>query len=381
MEDVRQDAARRLMLGFAVSSGLDDNRPPRRYLWTDAHAVCNFIALADVTGDDTFRRLAVTLVDQVHNVLGRHREDDVRSGWISGLGEDEGRRHPTRGGLRIGKPLPERGRNEPHDPRAEWDQDGQYYHYLTKWMHALRQMACWTGDHRYLEWARELALAAYDGFCATSGPLRLHWKMSIDLSYPLVPSSGLHDPLDGLVTALTLRADDPEDPGLDELIGGLTALCRGRSWETDDPLGIGGLLFDAARLAQLRDRQRSDAMLELEGSLLHSADTGLAAFTSSASLRQPAAYRLAFRELGLSIGLQAVALSDRSNPPTSIRPLVERLQTYRKLGISIERFWFDPANQATDTWRDHQDINDVMLATSLVPAGMLALGAAPPVHR
>jgi hypothetical protein len=47
--------------------------------------------------------------------------------------------HPTRGGLRIGKQLPERRPGEPYDPQVEWDRDGQYFHYLTKWMHALDQ--------------------------------------------------------------------------------------------------------------------------------------------------------------------------------------------------------------------------------------------------
>ena len=28
-------------------------------------------------------------------------------------------------------------------------------------------------------------------------------------------------------------------------------ICRGKNWGTDDPLGIGGLLFDACRVAQL----------------------------------------------------------------------------------------------------------------------------------
>jgi len=46
-------------------------------------------------------------------VLGRHRDDDTRSGWISGLDDEKGKQHPTFGGLRIGKPLNERKPNEP----------------------------------------------------------------------------------------------------------------------------------------------------------------------------------------------------------------------------------------------------------------------------
>jgi len=309
----------------------------------------------------------------VHEVLGRHRGDDGRSGWISGLDEAEGRQHPTSGGLRIGKPLPERRRDAPPDPRAEWDQDGQYYHYLTKWMHALRQVAGATGNRTYLLWARELAVAANAGFRARSGPARLFWKMSIDLSYPLVPSSGLHDPLDGLVTALTLRAGGGADDALEPVVTDLSALCRGRSWTTDDPLGIGGLLFDACRLAQLPAEQRDAVDTDLLTAVLDASDIGLDAFARSSTLAQPAAYRLAFRELGLSIGLQAPALLDPSTLAIPARAVVETLLGQRKLGIAIERYWSDPRSHEPATWQDHRDINTVMLATSLVPSGFLVL--------
>jgi hypothetical protein len=63
-----------------------------------------------------------------------------------GLSEEEGHAHPTRGGLRIGKPLAERSPDEPIDERREWDRNGQYFHYLTKWMHALDQVARSTGQ-------------------------------------------------------------------------------------------------------------------------------------------------------------------------------------------------------------------------------------------
>ena len=78
------------MRGFAERTGLTSDRPERRYLWTDAFAVCNFLDLARRTGDRSHADLALRLVDRVHHVLGRHRADDARTGWISGLGEREG---------------------------------------------------------------------------------------------------------------------------------------------------------------------------------------------------------------------------------------------------------------------------------------------------
>src|SRR5512141_2256506 len=113
------------MLDFAKRTGLDPvGERPRRYLWTDAFAVCNFLELHRRTDDQRYRELAIRLVDQVHTTLGRHRGGGRRSGWISGLEEGEGAKHPTVGGLRIGKKLNERGRDEPPDPDLEWEQDG-----------------------------------------------------------------------------------------------------------------------------------------------------------------------------------------------------------------------------------------------------------------
>jgi hypothetical protein len=137
-QNATDELVQEIMLDFARLTGLEPATDhPQRYLWTDAFAVCNYLELFSQTGDATYRDLGLRLVDQVHHTLGRHRDDDPRCGWISSLGEKEGERQPTIGGLRIGKKLNERRPDEPPDERLEWDQDGQYYHYLTKWMHAL----------------------------------------------------------------------------------------------------------------------------------------------------------------------------------------------------------------------------------------------------
>ena len=193
--------AARLMSEFATRSGLSSPAHKQdRYLWTDAFAVCNFLELFERTGDARYRRWATHLIDQVHRVLGRYRDDDSRSGWISGLDEQSGHRHPTAGGLRIGKPLKERQPGEPLDEQLEWDRDGQYFHYLTKWIHALCQAGTIIGNSEYVRWAAELADRAFKRFACKSRSgevLGLSWKMSIDLSRALVPAMGLHDALDG----------------------------------------------------------------------------------------------------------------------------------------------------------------------------------------
>ena len=346
---------------FAARTGVTSDAPPRRYLWTDAFAVCNWLGLHQETEDPRFLELAGSLVDQVHRTLGRHRDDDPRTGWISGLSEEEGARRPTAGGLRIGKPRNERAPDERHDPRAEWDRDGQYYHYLTKWMWALTRMWRVTRDGTYHRQAVELARAAHAGFMVEEGGRRrLAWKMSIDLSRPLVPSSGHHDPLDGLVTTalVAVSAPSPGDAGLlAEEIRELDELCRGRSWVTEDPLGAGGLLVAALRCRQLETRGHPVGSRH-QDTVRQDGETSLRALEDGAFLRQPVEMRLAFRELGLAIGIRALARLDAGAGAGLARRIVDA--------------WSRPESRRSPTWKGHMDISQVMWATAMHPRGFLS---------
>jgi hypothetical protein len=397
MPDSRVREAIELMTGFAERTGLSSERPQRRYLWTDAFAVCNFLGLSRVTGEKRYTELALRLVDRVHHTLGRHRADDSRTGWISGLGEREGENHPTRGGLRIGKGLPERKPDQAVDERLEWDRDGQYFHYLTKWMHALDQLTRSTGNPQFTIWARELAEAAHHAFTylpSAGGPRRMYWKMSIDLKRPLVSSMGQHDPLDAYITYVQLHstaAGLPQvgnGPRLNDEIRQAKAMIATDDLGTADPLGIGGLLMDAYRLEQLL-RQGSAADLHLLETMLEAALAGLQYYAASGELQLPAEHRLAFRELGLAIGLQAARLMGKAANRDPIQPHItdgvrlrlhelvrlrlRELMQYAPLGERIESFWRDPEHRQSLTWSEHRDINEVMLAASLVPEGLLVL--------
>ncbi len=385
-EPQRVDEASALMIRFAERTGVEGEQPPRRYLWTDAFAVCNALALADATGDVRSRRMADTLVEQVHAVLGRHRSDDPRRGWLSGLAEDEARRHPTCAGLRIGKPLPERLPHEPFDERLEWDRDGQYFHYLTRWMQALEQRARWSGEPESHRWAQELFVAAHRGFVsrARSGALRMCWKMSIALDRPLVASMGQHDPIDGLVTGLALRATAESLPGasqvpdFDSSLADFASLASQQPIETTDLLGIGGLLMDAGRVAQLvlEGRLADDGLFDR---IFAGAARSLDAVDLERELARPPARRLAFRELGAAIGLAALEPIERlsgaraSSPSEARMPFSrpEALRAAREIGEAICAFWHDRTQRFAGTWQEHVDINDVMLATVLLPQGWL----------
>jgi hypothetical protein len=99
---------------------------------------------------------------------------------------------------------------------------------------------------------------------------------------------------------------------------------------------------------------------------------GLAGHGRGEPLAEPASRRLAFRELGLAIGLHALermlALHAR---PERVRARLSDLARHLPLAGGIDDFWCAASNRQGPTWRAHPDINAVMLATSLAPGGYL----------
>jgi len=266
----------------------------RRHLWTDAFAVCNYVALGDLVH-------AKELVDKVHATLAHART----GGWLPGASEQQ----PTRGGLRTGGS----------------DEDVQEFHHLTRWMHALERLGRASGDARYGSWARDLAEVAHRAF--------VHGR--------------LHDPLDGYATAREL--------GLDKIAESYRALVSMDALATTEPLGIGGMLVDAFRLARLG----SDVPLRTV--LLRDARIGLLAYLRRGELRRPVDARIPCRELGLAIGLAAAGRLGAPGFPS-------------ELGPELIAFWSQQRD--LDTYRAHVDINDVMLATAILPDGYLDASSA-----
>jgi hypothetical protein len=80
-------------------------------------------------------------------------------------------------------------------------------------------------------------------------------------------------------------------------------------------------------------------------------------------------------------GLRAIGnlnglLEARPDPfgdPKRLRPTMEALMRYQPIANIIETFWLEPANRKSSRWKEHRDINMVMLATSLAPDGFLSL--------
>ena len=366
-ERERLNKAGKLMDDFSRRTGLlgDEGDKTARYLWTDAFAVETFFGLSHALEDDHYRKRALALIELVHENLGRYHPDDERKGWISGLSEEEGQKYPTAGGLRIGKKMLERGEDKPFHERMEWERDGQYFHYITRWIIALLQAEQETGDHLYAVWAAELLLAAGKFIRTDSGGLRMYWKMSIDLSRPLVQGMGAHDPLEGLICAESLREVVPEKaPELQFLQRSFVKLCAGSDWATTDALGIGGLLLNTLRAAVLTTKRKVLPESIKPEKLLVESLYSLKGYARLHMAHRPASQRLAFRECGLSLGLRALSgMKEKFDLPGL--PFRE-LDEYVPLAKEIENFWADPVAQESSGWAEHLDINAVSLAASLV---------------
>ncbi len=160
-----------------------------RYLWTDAFGVLNFITLYHLTSQGQYLTFAKSLVQSVHDVLGRTRDGTARLG---GATDEE----PLKAGLRIGK-LEEEGP----------DGDGMYHHYLTLWMFALNRLSVASGEERWNDLAIELAKVVHPKFLrkGTGGRKRMVWKISTDMQRVLVPSEGHLDAATGYVVFQLLQ--------------------------------------------------------------------------------------------------------------------------------------------------------------------------------
>ena len=361
------DTARALMDDFSQRTGLSggEGDSNERYLWTDAFAVQTFFGLFHALKADIYRERALKLIGLVHEKLGRFHPDDEREGWISGLSEEEGRKHPTAGGLRIGKNLPERREDEPFHERLEWERDGQYFHYITRWIHALLQAEQETSQKEYGLWAADLMLASGKFITTEGGRLRMYWKMSTDLSRPLVSAMGAHDPLEGLICTRSVQEIIPEKaPELELQARDFVKICAGRDWTTTDALGIGGLLLNTLRAAGLQKMEKVLPESIRPEKLLDESLYGLKGVARIHVASRSANQRLAFRECGLSLGVRA--LSGMREPLRALNLDIDELDSFIPMAKEIEDFWANPETQKASTWTEHLNINAVLLAASLV---------------
>jgi hypothetical protein len=332
-----------------------------RYLWTDAYGVCNFLTAFHETGERRYLEMADQLITDVHNTLGRDRRGHRR---LAGATDER----PTLAGLRIGKVQEEGSR----------DGDGQYFHYLTKWAFALNRMSIATQQRIYNDWAVDLLKSVHPRFVHARDEEvpRMYWKISVDMSRPWVVSEGNLDPFDGYVTyrivnerAKEIARSQPAPaltpppgvrPAVDDhsryvaaAIGTGTSLSMGpleaeildmrkmvqvkiMGYHSTDPLDLGESLWVAHFFPE------EEWSRVMTGRALQS----LELLWKEGEFHMQPSQRLAFRELGTTIGVQVVP-----NARTLWMPRVAELH----------QFW-EPT-----IFRRDSDITPVMFASSLIP--------------
>ncbi|KAH0846944.1 hypothetical protein FOPE_12048 [Fonsecaea pedrosoi] len=324
-----------------------------RYLWTDGFAVVNFLTLHQLTNEDRYLTFAKNLITTVHNILGYTRNGKSR---LPGATDE----YPLKGGLRIGK----------HDESGE-DGDGQYFHYLTVWMFALNRTSVVSGDRWYNDQAITMAQAILPHFMSNteSHRPRMFWKLSTDLSQPLVLTEGNLDPLDGYVTYQLLQSTNPEDP---EILSDEVSLFKRivdkklRDYTSADTLDLGMTLWTAHWCTPEE---------EWATHLTSRAIGCVKQLLENDYFDQPVDRRLAFREFGTALGLKA-ALSSATDEDGLCREdeLVDA--DIRELPDLICRTWEDtglvpvPTKKLQGRMAELMPITAVMYATALIPGLM-----------
>lgn len=315
-----------------------------RYLWTDAFGVCNFITLFYETGLQSFLVRAESLINDVHEILGRHRPQPRQQLQGDAATDDESKKpprlngatkeHPTLGGLRIGK----------IDPEGTPDGDGQYFHYLTKWAFALNRMTIATNDIKYNQWAVELIQGIHSRFVIKSSDrYRMYWKMSIDLTHPHVKSEGNLDPFDGFVTyrlvAECAKSLECKSHVLEKEIGEMAQMVQTKykHYRSSDELDLGEALWISHWYS---DEEWADFITKQSLQSLERL------WEFGPNFHGSPLYRLAFREFGTTIGVQVNKAAGEQ-----WKERVEKLHT----------FW------RPHLWSRDKDITPMMYCTSLVP--------------
>eukprot|EP01084_Bolivina_argentea_P003326 6241_1 len=305
-----------------------------RYLWTDAFGVVNYLTLYVYTKDETYLTQAQTLVSTVHDTLGYTRDGQKRLGHAT----DE---HPTLCGLRIGKL---------GDESSSMDGDGQYFHYLTKWMFALNRLTVITEQDTYNTWAIEMAKHVFERFVNVKKG-RMCWKMNIGLDRILVPSEGNLDPYDGYVTYRLLQETANDANVLSEEIKVFKGMVDRKVsyYNSNDTLDLGEACWLAHWFVDSEEwaaRMAVKSMNNLNG------------LKESGEFKRSAYFRLAFREFGTAIGTQALYCN--SDSLKRIKYLSE--PWHNEIVPELLSFWKKKGIYARD-----RDITPIMYCSSLIP--------------
>lgn len=328
-------------------AGLCADQRQRRYLWTDAFGVLAYVSLIDVFrtrgNEDEVQKYewaAHRLVDVVHECLGKPRStrqvDAMKPDNTTGFSSPTGLV-----GLRIGKV----------DTKLVTDYgmryDGQYWHYIDKWLLALTRLGRIEDGVRIAKTV--FPYFFFDGSIGHDGG-GIRWKLSVDATPPpeLRQTQANEDTLSALIVYSILEnarcrtietsngasAVTSLEPEIQKL---RQALQFYKPRVTDDPLGWG---LEAFYDQFLRGHPRQQALSSLSMQALH-----------------PSHLSLPFRLYGAIIGARL------AGPALASPDIVDRL-----VELSLQH----QAQALAGGHEEHSSINRVMLAMCLLCPGALA---------
>jgi hypothetical protein len=314
-------------------AGLCADGKQRRYLWTDAFEVLSFISIAECFQKErnkqeaeVYQQAAEKLIATVHRCLGAPRSSKPEHAMQTDPNSPTG--HV---GFRIGKTSSQKITD--YGMRY----DGQYWHYVDKWLLALARAG-------HIEDGIRIAKSCFPYF-SDAGPdgtgMRggIRWKLSVDATPPesLQRAHASDDTLTALIVFSILEAHRPTSscPSLAEEISLLqTALQGYRPRVTDDPLGWGlEALFDQ----YIEGQPRQASLHSIHSEALH-----------------PSHLSLPFRLYGAMIGARVDG--DAVAPPDKVDQLVRKSLAHEQKVQGVE---------------EHSSINRVMLAMCLLCPGAL----------
>lgn len=320
----------------ADEAGLCADGNQRRYLWTDAFGVLAYTSLAQyyesqgrLDEAQQYKHAADTLIQVVHKCLGsprsKKRDDLMTKDTSSPTGHV---------GLRIGKV---------HSRKVTdygMSYDGQYWHYVDKWLLALARSGHVTEGILIAKSCFPYFFDYGNGNIPGWGG-GIRWKLNVDASAPpsLERARASDDALVALIVFSILQAhrDVASDESLEDEIKLLRVALQGyRPRVTDDPLGWG---LEAMCDQYLQGHPRQAALKSLASSALH-----------------PSHLSLPFRLYGAMIGARIAGESVA--PQDAVDQLVQ-------LSLKHE------ARAAAIGVEEHSSINRVMLAMCMLCPGVL----------
>mgnify|MGYP000272676830 CR=1 FL=1 len=321
-------------------AGLCHDGLQRRYLWTDAFGVLAYLSLADQLEQqqtpekaETYRAAAHRLIHVVHDCLGQPRSDtDKTMQMTKDMASPNGNV-----GLRIGKA------HHRQVTDAGMSYDGQYWHYIDKWLLALSRAGRVEDGCRIGKSVFPYFFDAGPNGDGSQGGIR--WKLSVDATPPpsLQRAYASDDTLVALIVFSILerqRQNKDSSTVIPSLAPEIAMLEKSLEFYkprvTDDPLGWG---LEALYDQFLQGHPRRQALHSLHQRALH-----------------PSHFSLPFRLYGAMIGAR---IAGKEVAPTSmVNDLIVQSLEYQ--AGAIQR-----------GYEEHSTINRVMLATVLLCPGQL----------